>query len=390
VILKPDVGMHGNLTTTVAQEADHAAQLLSQLLACGFPDAIFFKDARRRYISLNEMECQILGVAAPADVIGKTADRLMVAKRARLWRREEAEVLVTGVPLIDRVEAVERDDGSVRWLSTTKAPIRNREGLVTGLVGITRDITHHKLQEDLKEQFVAKISHELRTPTTSIMGAVALVVSEAAGPIPERARKLLDIARTNGERLVSLINDILDLEKVESGMMAFHLTLVDVRSLIEEEIARIQSFAQLYRVTVRLDPGAATGMVSADPGRLAQVISNLLSNAIKFSPAEGEVLVAIERHAGCIRISVRDHGPGIPEAFRHRIFSKFVQVDKKDARAKGGTGLGLSIVKEIVQHMKGDTGFEPAPGCGSVFYVTLPLEDTYALAPQAGIACERS
>ena len=382
--------MHGNLTPRTAGETNCAAQMMSQLLACGFPDAIFFKDVRRRYTSLNEMECQILGIAAPADVLGKTADRLIAAKRARLWRREEAEVLVTGVPLIDRVEAVERDDGSIRWLSSTKAPIRNREGLVTGLVGITRDITHHKLQEELKQHFVAKVSHELRTPTTSIIGSIALVVSGAAGPIPERARKLLEIARTNGGRLVSLVNDILDLEKVESGMMAFYLTSLDVRSLVEEEIARIQSFAQPYQVMIYLDPGATTGTVSADPGRLAQVISNLLSNAIKFSPAGAEVLVAIERLPGRIRISVRDHGPGIPEAFRHRIFSKFAQVDKKEACAKGGTGLGLCIVKEIVSHLKGNAGYEPAPGGGSNFYVTLPLDEAFALAPQTNIVCDSS
>ncbi len=381
--------MHWNLTAKVAEETDNAAQLLSQLLACGFPDAIFFKDARRRYISLNEMECQILGIAAPADVIGKTADRLIAAKRARLWRREEAEVLVTGVPLIDRVEAVERNDGSVRWLSSTKAPIRNREGLVTGLVGITRDITHHKLHEELKNQFLANMTHELRTPTTSIMGSVSLVASGAAGPLPERARGLLEIARTNGERLVRLINDILDLEKVEAGMMTFDLQHIDVRRLIEEEICRIQSFAAPYQVTVRLDPDAATGIVLADPGRLAQVMSNLLSNAIKFSPAGGEVTVAIATRAKRIRISVRDHGPGIPEAFRSRIFNKFIQVDKSDPRTRSGTGLGLCIVKQIVDHLKGEVGFEPAPGGGSVFYVTLPLDESYARAPQADIACDR-
>ena len=209
--------MLGNLATQIAENANVEARLLSQLMQCGFPDAIFFKDARRRYICLNEMECQLLGVAAPDDVVGKTADRLVSAKRARLWRREEAEVLVTGVALIDRVEAVERADGTIRWLSSTKAPIRNQAGDVTGLVGITRDITHHKLQENLKEQFVATISHELRTPVTSIMGSLALVASGATGVLPEPARRLLEIARANSQRLVSLINDILDLEKVAVG-----------------------------------------------------------------------------------------------------------------------------------------------------------------------------
>jgi len=315
-------------------------------------------------------------VAAPDDVVGNTADRLISPRRARLWRREEAEVLVTGVALIDRVEAVERADGTIRWLSSTKAPIRNQAGDVTGLVGITRDITHLKLQENLKEQFVATISHELRTPVTSIMGSLALVASGATGVLPEPARRLLGIARANSQRLVSLINDILDLEKVQSGMMAFDLKHVDVRHLVEQEIAAILSFAELYDVTVRLDPHASTATVFADSGRLAQVFSNLLSNAVKFSPKGGEVVVGIESGPARVRISVRDHGPGIPESFKHRIFSRFAQVNRNESHAKSGTGLGLCIVKQIVDHLRGQVGFESAPGGGSIFYVTLPVSES--------------
>jgi signal transduction histidine kinase len=277
------------------------------------------------------------------------------------------------MPLIDRVEAVECADGTIRWLSATKAPIRNQAGDVTGLVGITRDITHDKLREHLKEQFVATISHELRTPVTSIMGSIALVASGAAGPLPEPAVRLLEIARTNSQRLVRLINDILDLGKVESGMMPFDLEPIDVRPLVEQEIAAIQSFAAPYNVTVRLDPHASSGMVFADPGRLSQAVSNLLSNAVRFSPPGGEVVVGIEIRFGTIRISVRDNGPGIPEAFKHRIFDKYEQANWKEARRMGGTGLGLYIVKQIVDRLKGDVGYEPAPDGGSIFYVTLPM-----------------
>lgn len=361
------------LAPSISEHTFAATQLLPQLMSCGLPDAISFKDIRRRYVCLNEMECQLLGVTEPADVIGKTADRLIPAKRARHWRREEAEVLVTGMPLIDRVEAVECADGTIRWLSATKAPIRNQAGDVTGLVGITRDITHDKLREHLKEQFVATISHELRTPVTSIMGSIALVASGAAGPLPEPAVRLLEIARTNSQRLVRLINDILDLGKVESGMMPFDLEPIDVRPLVEQEIAAIQSFAAPYNVTVRLDPHASSGMVFADPGRLSQAVSNLLSNAVRFSPPGGEVVVGIEIRFGTIRISVRDNGPGIPEAFKHRIFDKYEQANWKEARRMGGTGLGLYIVKQIVDRLKGDVGYEPAPDGGSIFYVTLPM-----------------
>ncbi len=355
-----------------------ATGLLSQLLACSFPDAIFFKDLRRRYVCLNEVECKFLGVAAPQDVIGKTADHLLPARRMRLWRQEEAEVLVTGSPLIDRIEGVKLEDGTRQWFSSTKVPIRNSRGDVTGLFGVTRDITDYKHEERLKEQFIATISHELRTPLTSIIGALTLVAGGAAGALPDSAVRLLTIARTNSQRLLCLINDILDLEKVQSGMMAFDLKPIDARALIEREIAANQYFAEPYGVTVRLDPRASTGTVLADPGRFAQVVSNLLSNAVRFSPSGGEVIVGIESHPGAVRICVRDHGPGIPDALKPRIFEKFEQA-RNGAGSKGGTGLGLAIVKQIVERMKGQVGFEPAEGGGTVFHVTLPSSDTSAI-----------
>jgi PAS domain S-box-containing protein len=363
--------MFGNLAPSIAKSENPAAELLSQLLSCSLPDAICFKDARRRYTCLNEVECRFLSVASPQDLIGKTADRLLSAKRARLWRQEEAEVLVSGIPLIDRVEKIEQQDGTVQWLSSTKVPVLNHQGNVTGLVAITRDITSYKLVEQLKDQFVSTISHELRTPVTAIMGALALVASGASGSIPPPARNLLEIARSNSQRLLHLINDILDLDKIETGMMVFDLERVDVRPLVEQEIAAIQSFAEPYGVSVRLDPLATTGTVSADPRRLAQAITNLLSNAVKFSPPGEEVVVGIENRGGAVSIWVRDHGPGIPEAFKQRIFDKFVQVNRAQCRQKG-TGLGLAIVKEIVERMKGSVGFEPAHGGGTVFKVTFP------------------
>jgi PAS domain S-box-containing protein len=360
-----------NLAPSFAESETIEARVLSQLLLCRLPDAVAFKDARRRYLCLNEAECALLGVASPQDAVGKTADRLLTARRARLWRREETQVLVTGVPLIDRLETVELEDGTTKWLSSTKSPVRNAQGGIIGLVGITRDVTNQKHEELQKNQLVATISHELRTPVTSIMGALG-VFPRVAGPLPEPAVRLLDVARMNGERLLHLINDILDFEKIESGLMKFDLKRVDVRALVEHEIAAIQSFAEPFGVSVRLDPNSCSAELSADPGRLAQVVSNLLSNAVKYSPAGQNVVVGIEDCQGNVRIWVRDHGSGIPAAFRRRIFDKFVQADRKEAHRKGGTGLGLAIVKQIVERMKGDVGFEPAPGGGTIFYVTLP------------------
>jgi PAS domain S-box-containing protein len=362
---------------------------LSQLMASNFPDGIYLKDARRRYLCLNEAEGKILGLAAPDDAVGKAADRFVSAKRARIWRQEDTRVLVTGEPLIDRIEESVGEDGSVRWLSATKAPLRNSHGAITGIVGITRDITQVRHAEQLKDQCIATLSHELRTPVSAITGTLSLVASGAAGALPDAAARLLKIADANCERLLLLINDFLDLEKLTCGMMVFELQQVDVHAIVEKEIAATQSFADPFGVQIRLDGDAEGGTVRADPVRLAQVISNLLSNAVKFSPRGAAVAVTIENRQGTISIHVRDHGPGIPAEFKDRVFDKFVQVNTRRADTKRGTGLGLSIVKQIVGRLHGDVSCAPARGGGTVFSVTLPswereLRDNFAEHQRTG------
>ncbi len=258
------------------------------------------------------------------------------------------------------------------WVATRIEPICSSDGSVETFVSVQEDITERKLHEQMKEQFIATVSHELRTPLTSILGSIALVAAGAVGPVPESAARLLKIARTNCDRLVSLINDILDLEKIEFGKMVFHLGPVDVRALVAEEIAAIRGFAEGYGVRIRFDHQATHSVVHADAHRLAQVVSNLLSNAIKFSPRGAEVVVRVKNRDGMVRICVRDHGRGIPEEFKDRVFEKFVQVDANDSRQRGGTGLGLCIVKQIVERLNGEVSFEPAPGGGTAFCVMLP------------------
>ncbi len=184
--------------------------------------------------------------------------------------------------------------------------------------------------------------------------------------------RLLTIAQTNSQRLVRLIDDILSIEKIESGQAHFSFKRVEVRSLVEQSIEANRGFAQGYDVRLRLDRGSVPNNVRADPDRLAQVITNLLSNAIKFSPSGEEVVVTVETRNEFVRISVRDHGHGIPDAFKPRVFDKFAQADVTDQRLKGGTGLGLSIVKQIVDRLGGEVGFDDATNGGTVFHVDLP------------------
>ena len=241
-----------------------------------------------------------------------------------------------------------------------------------GLLRALRYAIERKSMERLKDEFVSSVSHELRTPLTSISGSLGLLMAKAGGDLPAPAARLVAIAHTNSQRLVRLVNDILDIEKMESGQVAFHLRRIDVRSLVEQAIEANRGLAESAGVRIRLEDAAAAGDVRADSDRLTQLVTNLLSNAVKFSPAGNEVLVAVEKRADAIRISVRDHGPGIPDDFKPRIFERFAQADATNAGQKGGTGLGLSIVKQIVERLGGKAGFADAPGGGTIFHVDLP------------------
>ena len=262
-----------------------------------------------------------------------------------------------------------RKDGTEFPVEVVLNSIHTGEGLL--VLGTVVDISERKRLERLKDEFVSTVSHELRTPLTSISGSLGLLIGGAAGTLPDPAARLLAIAQTNSQRLVRLVNDILDIEKMESNQIAFNFTRVDTRALVEQAIEANRGFADGYGVRIRLDAASVAAEVHADADRLAQVVTNLLSNAIKFSPRDAEVVAAVEQHDDRIRISVRDHGAGIPADFRPHIFEKFAQADATDARRKGGTGLGLSIVKQIVTRLGGTVGFEDAPGGGTVFQVDL-------------------
>jgi len=267
-------------------------------------------------------------------------------------------------------------DGTELPVEITLNPIRTPESFL--VLSVIVDISERKRVDRLKDEFVSTVSHELRTPLTSIAGSLGLLVGGAAGKLPGPALRLLTIAQNNSQRLVRLINDILDMEKIESGQTAFNFKRVDQRLLVEQAIEANRGYAEGFGVPVRLAPGPPVGDVYADPDRLAQVVTNLLSNAIKFSPPGSEVTVAIEQHTDMVRICVRDHGPGIRDEFKPRIFERFAQADATDARQKGGTGLGLSIVKQIVTRLGGKVGFDDAPGGGTIFYVELPGWDQIA------------
>lgn len=223
-----------------------------------------------------------------------------------------------------------------------------------------------------KSDFLSTVSHELRTPLTSIRGALALIVGGAVGELPEAAKPLVEIAHKNSERLILLVNDILDMEKIEAGKMEFNVSPFKLMPLLQQALDGNRAYADLYKVNYELESEIPEAMVSVDSNRLLQVFANLLSNAAKYSPAGGKVSIAVERINGCIRVAVKDSGAGIPDEFKDRIFRKFAQADSSTTRNKGGTGLGLSIAKSIIERMDGSIWFDSKPDVLTVFYVELP------------------
>lgn len=239
--------------------------------------------------------------------------------------------------------------------------------------------TRHALTETtqrvevMKTEFVSIVSHELRTPLTAIRGALGLIAHQAGDGLPESAGKLLQVAARNAERLHVLVEDLLDIEKIESGTLRFELKYQPLLPLIEQSLARNVAYAMTHLVDFELVPGPADVAAVVDASRFQQVMDNLLSNAAKFSPARGTVRIAVLRNGDRARIEVRDRGPGIPLAQRPRMFTKFSQGDASDSRSKGGTGLGLAISKAIVEQMNGSIGFESGLGAGTTFFVELPV-----------------
>jgi PAS domain S-box-containing protein len=245
-----------------------------------------------------------------------------------------------------------------------------------------RDLTERKAVERMKNEFVSTVSHELRTPLTSIRGSLGLMENGIVGDLPPQALDMVRIARTNTERLIRLINDILDLEKMESGMLELKLQPQTAQDVVDATLAGVQGMAETAQVSLRSDVEGAP-QVKGDRDRLIQVLTNLVSNAIKFSPQGASVVVAASLlQDGRVRFSVTDQGPGIPEEKLSRLFGRFQQLDASDTRSKGGTGLGLAISQAIVEQHGGRIEVASVLGQGATFHFTL--EALRAPAPTPG------
>ena len=245
------------------------------------------------------------------------------------------------------------------------------EDRLTGRLWIFRDITSEREIARLKDDFVSTVSHELRTPLTSIVGSLMLLKQGAAGSLSEQAAMLVDVARRNGDRLSRLINDLLDMDKLQSGKLDLHVRPVDIGDLLREAVQQNEPYATGHGVGLTLDFPEEPISANVDTDRMLQVLANLVSNAAKFSPAGGDVRISVGISPQTLRISISDQGPGISPEFRDRLFTRFAQ--DGEAAAKSGTGLGLAISKGIVEQHGGSLSLNPEAGIGATFDIDLPL-----------------
>lgn len=280
-----------------------------------------------------------------------------------------------------------RPDGTERIIHIRGEVVMGAGGVPVTMRGTGQDITERREVERAKEEFISVVSHELRTPLTSIRGSLGLLESGMLGELPEGAQRMVEIAVHNTDRLVRLIGDILDIERIDSGTIELHTQPCEASELVLRAEQCVGQFADDAGVYLKLTTGSVE--FSADADRVHRVLTNLISNAIKFSPAASTVHISCVRHDGEVLFQVADKGRGISTDTQEAIFERFYQIDAGDSRDKGGSGLGLAICRRLVEQHGGRIWVESELGLGSTFSFTLPvrqpLDPTQPPAPQADL-----
>ncbi|MBX9687095.1 MAG: CHASE3 domain-containing protein [Candidatus Obscuribacterales bacterium] len=263
------------------------------------------------------------------------------------------------------------------WVSVNASPLRNKNLEIVGGIIVIEDISARKEAEQRVSEFYSTVSHELRTPLTSIRGALGLMEGGKAGELSARAQRLVEMGRKESERLIRLINDILDIRKIEAGKVELVLELHDSHALIMQAIDSLNSFASEREVTLKAELCSYDKAIKLDRDRFIQIVTNLISNAVKFAPPGSAVEIKSEQLPDAMLFSVIDHGEGISKADQRKLFKLFQQVDSSDNRQKEGTGLGLAICKALVEQHGGSIGVESERGQGARFWFKLPVEEEY-------------
>jgi len=374
--------LNRTLEHRVAQRTDALEQALTQVEAdrlrlqtiiASAPDAFISIDIDGYVRDWNPAAQRMFGWQLE-EVAGRSYIDLLVPPRYRAGQTAALQALRaddTALPrqrfewrLLDR-------RGAELPVEVTVGSARTVYGFYLG--AFVHDISERKRIEQMKTEFISTVSHELRTPMTSINLSLSMLMQGMAGELAPDVRMLIDVACQSSERMIRLVNDMLDMEKIEAGQMDYDIRPQALAPLLQQALDAVLGSATARGVRTAVENHVPAAQVLADHDRIIQVLVNLLSNAIKFSPPQGIVTVRVDQAARSVSVSVSDQGKGIPVEFHDRIFQKFAQADSSDTRRREGTGLGLSICKAIIQQHGGDIGFISAPGKGTEFFVELPM-----------------
>ncbi|BAY64748.1 PAS/PAC sensor hybrid histidine kinase [Calothrix brevissima NIES-22] len=264
-----------------------------------------------------------------------------------------------------------RPDGSMLWIRDRAFPIKNEQGEIIRVTGIAEDITELEKVEQMKSEFIGIVSHELRTPLTAIRASLGLLNTGIYDNRPEKSKRMIEIAAIDCDRLVRLVNDILDLERLESGRAVLQKNTCNAADLIAQAVEGVKAIAKQQNISFNIDAPDVQVWAAADA--IIQTLTNLFSNALKFSPADASIDVSIQQQSDRVLFQISDRGRGIPPEKLELIFGRFQQVDASDSRDKGGTGLGLAICRSIIEQHSGQIWAQSTLGIGSTFFFTLPL-----------------
>ncbi len=354
------------------QQLERERALFDDLMR-SISDGVFVKDAEGRYERINEAEARLMKLDDPRLALGKTLEELVAPELAQKWAEDERLVLKTGRRGLRNIRELRNADGEKRSYSVSLSARRDPDDEITGLVGVSREITEERNIQQIKSEFISTVSHELRTPLTSIIGALSLLRASEPDAMSDQARSLVENCSKNGARLLSLINDILDLDKIDSGALDVSREPLAVADILTEAVGANEGYGSPDGKRIEIASPTPDVRVHGDMGRLLQVLANLISNALKYTEPGGKVRIRANLVGDYVRFSVIDLGGGIPEKFRDRIFTRFAQSDSSDTRAKGGSGLGLNISRSIIELHDGRMGFYTRANVGSKFYFELPV-----------------
>jgi PAS domain S-box-containing protein len=332
-------------------------------------------DVDGRWLKVNDALCKLIGYSEQ-ELVRIDFQSITHQEDVQTDLEYVRQMLAGAIQTYQMEKRYLHKDGHTIWVLLSVSLVRNADDSPKYFVSQIQDITQRREMDRVKSEFISTVSHELRTPLTSIRGSLGLIVGGAAGVLPEKTLQLLQVAFRNTDRLTLLINDILDIEQVDSGKLSLDLAEHPLSTLIEQVVEANRSYAQNCNVEFVIRKPLPRVSVIADAHRFAQVLANLLSNAAKFSPPRSVVEISVTTEDARCRVAVKDCGPGIPEEFRARIFQRFSQADSSDKRAKGGTGLGLAISKALIEQMGGTIGYASTPGAGAIFYFELPRPAT--------------